>query len=89
MNLRLYYPDFVAVAGDGGHWLLETKGQENVDVARKDDAARRWCEDATRLTGMAWRYLKVRQKEFEALHPRTLVELQAIDDAKMGLFGDQ
>jgi len=26
MNLRLYYPDFVAVATDGEHYLLETKG---------------------------------------------------------------
>ena len=25
-NLRLYYPDFVAVGTDGKHWLIETKG---------------------------------------------------------------
>jgi Endonuclease domain len=33
-NLRLYYPDFVARLESGEHWLLETKGQENVDASR-------------------------------------------------------
>ncbi len=51
MNLKSYYPDFVAVDTDGVHWLLEPKGQENVDVARKDAAAMRWCENASKLAG--------------------------------------
>jgi hypothetical protein len=37
MNLRSYYPDFVAVEQDGSHWLLETKGQETSEVQRKDE----------------------------------------------------
>lgn len=85
-NLRLYYPDFAAVDIQGGHWLLETKGQEDIDVECKDNAARRWCESASELTGVPWRYLKVRQKDFEALHPTTVAELQAIDEGKTGLF---
>src|SRR5207237_39897 len=66
-NIRYYYPDFVAVLDNGQHWLLETKGMESVDVAYKDRAATLWCENATMLTGTVWRYLKVRQKEFEKL----------------------
>ena len=77
MNLRSYYPDFVAVEQDGTHWLLETKGQETVEVERKDQAARRWCEDATALTGTQWRYLKVRQKLFEQIQAATLTDLVA------------
>jgi type III restriction enzyme len=72
MNLRSYYPDFVAVDESGTRWLLETKGQETAEVERKDEAAQRWCEDASELTSTRWRYLKVPQKQFEQLPAATL-----------------
>jgi type III restriction enzyme len=75
MNLRSYYPDFVAIDDTEARWLLETKGQETAEVERKDEAARRWCEDATRLTGVTWRYLKAAQRHFEQLQPETLADL--------------
>ena len=78
MNLRNYEPDFVAVDTNGTHWLLESKGQENVDVLRKDVAAARWCENATKLTGKQWKYVKVPQKEFAALQPARLADLAAL-----------
>ena len=68
-NLHYYEPDFVAVTAGGVHYLVETKGREDVDVANKDRAATLWCENATRLTSTHWRYLKVPQKEFEKLQP--------------------
>ena len=49
MNLRSYYPDFVAVDDKGTHWLLESKGAETGEVAHKDAAAEQWCENATVL----------------------------------------
>lgn len=78
MNLRNYEPDFVAVDNSGTYWLLESKGQENVDVLRKDIAAARWCENATQLAGKPWRYVKVPQKEFQALQPNRLIDLSAL-----------
>ncbi len=74
-NLRYYEPDFVAVHEDGTHYLIETKGQENVDVAYKDRAAMIWCENATLLTGTAWRYVKVPQVEWGKLQPSRLDEV--------------
>lgn len=68
-NLRFYEPDFVAVLADGTHYLVETKGREDVDVARKDRAAQLWCENATLLTRTAWSYLKVPQGDFDQLQP--------------------
>jgi type III restriction enzyme len=68
-NLRYYEPDFVAITTDGNHYLVETKGREDVDVANKDRAASLWCEKATRLTGTDWQYIKVPQKEYEQLQP--------------------
>ncbi|HET9402292.1 MAG TPA: DEAD/DEAH box helicase family protein [Candidatus Acidoferrales bacterium] len=78
MNLRNYEPDFVATDKSGTRWILETKGQEDIDVARKDVAAIRWCENATKLTGTQWKYVKVPQKEFQALQPRRLADLAAL-----------
>jgi len=78
MNLRNSEPDFVAVDTPGVHWLLESKGQENVDVLRKDLAAARWYENATQLTGTTRKYVKVGQREFELLQPTRLVELVAL-----------
>ena len=78
MNLRSYYPDFMAVDQDGCHWLLETKGQETPDVARKDAAAILWCENATKLSNIIWKYVKIPQKEFEVLQPSRLAELIAL-----------
>lgn len=77
-NLRNYEPDFVAVLTGGTHFLVETKGQEDVNVAHKDRAARLWCENATVLTGVDWEYLKVPQTEFK--------QLQADEFADIAVF---
>ncbi len=68
-NLRYYYPDFVVKTELGEMWLVETKGQESLEVAFKDRAANMWCENASRLTGEQWRYVKVPQKEYDKLQP--------------------
>jgi type III restriction enzyme len=75
-NLRYYEPDFVAVDRDRVHHLIETKGQENIDVAYKDRAATIWCENATLLSGTAWRYVKVPQMEFGKLQPSDLADVR-------------
>ena len=77
-NLRYYEPDFVAVLADGTHWLVETKGREDTDVAHKDRAASIWCENATLLTGTPWQYLKVPQKGFEQLHADEFADLMVL-----------
>jgi type III restriction enzyme len=74
-NIRNYYPDFIARLKDDSHWIIETKGREDIEVMRKDEAAKRWCENATTLTGTSWQYMKVPQKEYEMLHPSTFEEL--------------
>ena len=78
MNLRYYYPDFIAIDQTGGHWLLETKGQQTDEVLHKDRAAKRWCENATQLGEVEWRYLKVMQKSFEELKPESFAELTTL-----------
>ncbi len=73
-NLRHYYPDFVVVDDDGVSYLLETKGLEDTEVARKDRSAIIWTEQATALTGQEWRYVKVLQGGFQDLTPCTFAD---------------
>jgi type III restriction enzyme len=82
-NLRYYEPDFVVVLNNSNHYLLETKGREDVDVAHKDRAAQIWCENATILTGTSWSYVKVRQKEFETLQPTQFSDLLVLEERKL------
>lgn len=74
-NLRYYEPDFIAVLENGDHYLLETKGREDLDVQHKDRAAQIWCENATHLTGTKWNYLKIPQNEFNRLRPDRFQDL--------------
>ncbi len=80
-NLRYYEPDFAAVTSDGAHYLVETKGLEDVNVAGKDRAAQLWCENATTLTGTPWAYFKVRQEEYNRLQPTLFADLIALSAA--------
>jgi type III restriction enzyme len=76
-NLRYYYPDFVVKTETEEMWLVETKGQESLEVAFKDRAAQLWCENATTLTGITWHYVKVPQKEYNKLQPVEFYDLLA------------
>jgi type III restriction enzyme len=78
MNLKSYYPDFVAIDSESVHWLLETKGQETAEVASKDRAATLWCENATKLSKNTWKYMKIPQKDFAALQPTRFRDLAAL-----------
>ncbi len=79
--LRYYYPDFVMRLGDDTCLIVETKGQEDLDVAFKDRRARRWCEDATRLSGREWAYEKVPQKLFDVFDGDSMDGLRRFLDA--------
>jgi type III restriction enzyme len=83
MNLRSYYPDFVAHDSSGQFWLIETKGMESAEVSQKDSAAENWCENASALTGSTWRYLKVPQKGLEVLQPCRLADLMALSPTRL------
>jgi type III restriction enzyme len=78
-NLRYYEPDFVVLTNDGTHYIVETKGLEDVNVANKDRAAQLWCENTTRLTGKSWAYLKVLQTSYKQLQPTRFEDLFVLE----------
>ena len=79
--LRYYYPDFVMRLNDDTCLIVETKGQEDLDVALKDRRARRWCQDSTRLAGREWAYEKVPQKLFDTFDGDSVEGLRRFLDA--------
>jgi type III restriction enzyme len=81
-NLRYYEPDFVALTSDGIHYLLETKGLEDTNVANKERAAHLWCENTTRLTSKSWAYVIVRQTAYKQLQPTRFEDLLVLVEQK-------
>lgn len=68
---RNYNPDFVAVESGGGHWLVESKmdkEMESLDVLAKREAAMRWANhvSADPKVGATWRYLLVSEADVAA-----------------------
>lgn len=82
-NLRYYEPDFVVLTGDGIHYIVETKGLEDTNVANKDRAAQLWCENTTRLAGAPWAYLKVLQTAYKQLQPTRFDDLFVLEQKKL------
>jgi type III restriction enzyme len=64
--------NFVLLTSDGMHYIVESKGLEDTNVANKDRAARLWCENATQLTRESWAYLKVLQERTNSFNPPNL-----------------
>jgi type III restriction enzyme len=82
-NLRYYEPDFVVLTSDGTHYIAETKGLEDINVANKDRAAQLWCENTTQLTGKPWAYVKVLQTSYKQLQPTRFEDLLVLDQKKL------
>ena len=82
-NLRYYEPDFVVLTSDGIHYIVETKGLEDTNVANKDRAAQLWCENTTRLAGSSWAYLKVLQTAYKQLQPNRFDDLFVLKPSKL------
>jgi type III restriction enzyme len=82
-NLRYYEPDFVVLTSNGTHYIAETKGLEDTNVANKDRAAHLWCENTTSLTGKSWAYLKVLQTAYKQLQPMLFEDLFVLQQNKL------
>lgn len=59
-------------------FVVGTKGQEDLEVERKDRRARRWCADATSLTGQRWSFLKVPEAVFRGYQVHDFTQLHAL-----------
>jgi hypothetical protein len=68
---------------DATHYIAETKGLEDVNIANKDRAAHLWCENATQLTGKPWAYVKVLQTAYKQRQPTRFEDLLVLEQKKL------
>ena len=75
-DISNYYPDFIVRLTNGHVVIVETKGQENLDVAPKMARLRQWCEDTNKAqVKTAYAYVFVDDEGFGKYPPKTFAQL--------------
>ena len=75
-DISNYYPDFVVKLTDGRVVIVETKGQQDLDVPLKMDRLRQWCEDVNRVQcDVQYDFIFVDDKSFEKYQPKSFKAL--------------
>ena len=60
----------------GAHYIVETKGREDLDDIEKIKRLKQWCEDASeRQKRVAYRMLYVKQEEWDKYKPNSFKQL--------------
>ena len=66
-----YYPDFIVKKSDTEYFIIETKGQEDIDVPLKMDRLKLWCEDINKeRNDTKFDYVFVDQESFKNFKPK-------------------
>lgn len=77
-DISNYYPDFLVKLTDDRVVVVETKGQEDLDVPQKTQRLRQWCEDINGLQpDVAYDFVYVDQEGFEKYVPKSFGSLLA------------
>ncbi|MCE2661121.1 MAG: DEAD/DEAH box helicase family protein [Rubrivivax sp.] len=78
-ELSTYTPDFIVRTKDGGVWIVETKGREELDLPQKMRRLRQWCQDATTASQDSdktrYGFVFVDQESFEQHKPTSFAGL--------------
>jgi type III restriction enzyme len=75
-DISNYYPDFLVKLTDKRVFIVETKGQEDMDVPLKMQRLRQWCEDINRVqAAVQYDFVYVDQENFEKFKPTSFQQL--------------
>ena len=75
-DISNYYPDFLVKLSAKRIFIVETKGQEDLDVPRKMQRLRQWCEDINRVQpDVKYDYVYVDEESFEKYKPASFRQL--------------
>ena len=65
-DLSNYYADCVVKVSEQKIFVVETKGQEDIDIPLKVQRLRQWCEDTNRVQGeVSYDFVYVDQESTE------------------------
>ncbi|MBE3088573.1 MAG: type III restriction endonuclease subunit R, partial [Chloroflexi bacterium] len=71
-----YYPDFMVKLSDKRIVIVETKGQEDLDVPLKMARLQQWCEDVNRVqTDVEYDFVYVDEESFDEFKPSSFRQL--------------
>ena len=77
-NISNYYPDFLVKLDDKNIVIVETKGQEDLDVPLKTARLRQWCEDINRVqSDVNYDFVFVDEEGFTSYSPKSFADLVA------------
>ena len=75
-DISNYYPDFMVKLSSKRVVIVETKGQEDLDVPLKMARLRQWCEDINKVgTDVEYDFVYVDEESFEKFKPTTFGQL--------------
>ena len=75
-DISNYYPDFLVKLSDDRIVVVETKGQEDLDVSPKMQRLRQWCEDVMVIqSNTNYDFVYVDQENFEKYTPKSFEDL--------------
>jgi len=75
-DISTYYPDFLVKLSPKRIFIVETKGQEELDVPLKMQRLRQWCEDINRVQkDVQYDFVYVDMESFEKYKPKSFKEL--------------
>jgi type III restriction enzyme len=75
-DISNYYPDFIVKLPGNKVVIVETKGQEDLDVPFKMERLRQWCEDINRAQSEnQFDFVFVDQESFEKYGPKNFQDL--------------
>jgi len=77
-DISNYYPDFLVKLTDGRIVVVETKGQEDLDVPLKIQRLRQWCEDTNGMqSDVTYDFVYVDEEGFKKYKPKSFSDLLA------------
>jgi type III restriction enzyme len=77
-DISNYYPDFLVKLSNKRIVIVETKGQEDLDVPLKMQRLRQWCTDINRVQqDVAYDFVYIDQESFDKYKPHSFQQLLA------------
>lgn len=75
-DISNYYPDFIVKLTDGRVVIVETKGQEDLDVPLKMERLKVWCADINQLSPVKYDFVFVDEESFTRYPLHSFKQLQ-------------
>jgi type III restriction enzyme len=75
-DISNYYPDFIVRKSEREVYIVETKGQEDLDVPLKIERLKQWCEDINAIqSDMKYDFVFIDEESFEKFKPKSFEDV--------------